>query len=144
MKKTLQEKLFSLFAAAFILAAFSACKYEGDTINVIKNVAYEENKNFESISFPLISGTDDHVEETIFARVYDKNEYLPYAGIRYWLEYLKVSIESMSYSDGEYTITGKALGKTFPLVVNVKNSTIYCPTWAGIADPKPGLYFYYI
>ncbi len=141
MKKTLQEKLFSLFAAAFILAAFSACKYEGDTINVIKNVAYEENKNFESISFPLISGTDDHVEETIFARVYDKNEYLPYAGIRYWLEYLKVSIESMSYSDGEYTITGKALGKTFPLVVNVKNSTIYCPTWAGIADPKPGLYF---
>lgn len=66
MKKTLQEKLFSSFAAAFLLAAFSACTYEGDVINLTNNVAFEENINFESISIPLINGTDDNVRETIF------------------------------------------------------------------------------
>lgn len=143
----MEKKILPLVTAGFVamglLFSLASCSQEGDTNNtyILSSSAKEENKNFESIAIPLVSGTDDDVKDTVFARIYEKNEYLPYAGIRYWLEFLNVKIEDMSYSDGEYTITGKALGKSFPLVVNVKDSTIYCPAWAGFADPAPGLDF---
>ncbi len=135
-----------LAAAALFALCLSSCQNGGDTTNIYvisgSSAAKEENKNFESLSIPLVSGTDDNVLATIFARVYDKNEYIPYTGVRYWLEYIcDVKIEGMSYSDGEYTITGTALGKSFPLVVNVKDSSIYCPTWTGFFDPEPTLKF---
>ncbi len=141
------KKIQALLAAAVLALCLLACQNGGDTYAIIQQTqvsitATEENKNFESIAIPLAVGTDDNVTYTVFARVYDKNEYLPYTGVRYWLEAVcGVTIESISYSDGEYTITGKALGKPFPLVVNVKNSTIYCPTWSGFAEPDPGLNF---
>ena len=135
-----------LAAAALFALCLSSCQNGGDTTNIYvisgSSAAKEENKNFESLSIPFVSGTDDNVLATVFARVYDKNEYIPYTGVRYWLEYIcDVKIEGMSYSDGEYTITGTALGKSFPLVVNVKDSSIYCPTWAGFFDPEPTLKF---
>lgn len=133
-----------LAAAALFALCLSSCQNGGDTTNIfiLSGAAKEENKNFESLSIPFVSGTDDNVLATVFARVYDKNEYIPYTGVRYWLEYIcDVKIEGMSYSDGEYTITGTALGKSFPLVVNVKDSSIYCPTWTGFFDPEPTLKF---
>lgn len=140
MKKSIL--LFFASVLAFLALSLTACRQEGDTIYNLSSAAKEENKNFESLSIPFVTGTDDNVLATVFARVYDKNEYIPYTGVRYWLEYVcNVKIEGMSYSDGEYTITGTALGKSFPLVVNVKNSTIYCPAWSGFADPDPGLNF---
>ncbi|MBQ7620359.1 MAG: hypothetical protein IJS51_09560 [Treponema sp.] len=144
--KRLSAALSAVLLSAVLAICLSSCQNGGDTNNIYvisgSSAAKEENKNFESLSIPLVSGTDDNVLATVFARVYDKNEYIPYTGVRYWLEYVcDVKIEGMSYSDGEYTITGTALGKSFPLVVNVKDSSIYCPTWAGFLQPDPSLRF---
>ena len=144
MKKQIVSLVTTGFVTMGLLFSFASCSQEGDTNNyyILSDSAKEENKNFESVSIPLVSRTDDNVVTTVFARVYDKNEYIPYTGIRYWLEYVcDVKIEGMSYSDGEYTIMGTALGKSFPLVVNVKDSSIYCPTWTGFFDPEPTLKF---
>ena len=144
MKKQIVSLVTTGFVTMGLLFSFASCSQEGDTNNyyILSDSAKEENKNFESVSIPFVSGTDDNVLATVFARVYDKNEYIPYTGVRYWLEYVcDVKIEGMSYSDGEYTIMGTALGKSFPLVVNVKDSSIYCPTWAGFFDPEPTLKF---
>lgn len=142
--KRLSAALSAVLLSAALAICLSSCQNGGDTTNIfiLSGAAKEENKNFESLSIPFVSRTDDNVLATIFARVYDKNEYIPYTGVRYWLEYVcDVKVEGMSYSDGEYTITGTALGKSFPLVVNVKDSSIYCPTWTGFFDPEPTLKF---
>ena len=144
MKKQIVSLVTTGFVTMGLLFSFASCSQEGDTNNyyILSDSAKEENKNFESVSIPLVSRTDDNVVTTVFARVYDKNEYIPYTGVRYWLEYVcDIKIEDMSYSDGEYTIMGTALGKSFPLVVNVKESSIYCPTWTGFFDPEPTLKF---
>lgn len=133
-----------LILAALLALVLSACVNEGDNVYVFagSTAAKEENLNYESLSIPLATATDDNIPLTIFARVYDKNEYVPYVGVRYWLECVcSVTIESMNYSGGEYTITGKALEKSFPLVVNTALNTIYCPTWAGFLQPDPSLRF---
>ncbi|MBQ9626477.1 MAG: hypothetical protein IJR40_04795, partial [Treponema sp.] len=105
--KRLSAALSAVLLSAVLAICLSSCQNGGDTNNIYvisgSSAAKEENKNFESLSIPLVSGTDDNVLATVFARVYDKNEYIPYTGVRYWLEYVcDVKIEGMSYSDGEY------------------------------------------
>ena len=142
--KKIHALLSAVLAAALFAICLSSCQNGGDTTNIyiLSGAAKEENLNYESLSIPLATATDDNIPLTIFARVYDKNEYVPYVGVRYWLEYVcSVTIESMNYSGGEYTITGKSLGKSFPLVVNTALNTIYCPTWAGFLQPDPSLRF---
>ena len=146
MKK---QKNFLISAAVMtlsLLAALASCKQEGDTItnvmNVVSGVPKEENKNFETRSVPLIRIKDDAVEYTVFMRIYDGNEYVPYVGARYWLETVNgMNITKMDYSDGEYTITATAWGKTFPIVINTKNNTMYCPAWGGFTREENGVVF---
>lgn len=139
MKKT--SVLFFAAAAALALS-LSSCANEGDNIYILSSSAKEENTNFETRSVPFLSETDSNILFTLFTRIYNKNEYIPYAGVRYWLQALcDIKIESVSYSDGEYTIVGYALEKTFPIVVNTKNNTIYCSSWAGYLSPDPSISF---
>lgn len=143
MKKT---NILFLAAAAFAIL-LSSCANQGDNIYMVTNTtiagpAKEENTNFETRSVPFLLKTDSNVEFTLFTRIYNKNEYVPYAGVRYWLQALcQMKLESVSYSDGEYTIVGFALDKTFPIVVNTKNNTIYCSAWAGYLSPDPSMSF---
>ena len=141
MKKT---KIFFLAAAAFALL-LSSCANESDNIYIVSTIsgpAKEENTNFETRSVPFLYQTDSNILFTLFTRIYDKNEYVPYAGVRYWLQSLcEIKLENVSYSDGEYTIVGYALDKTFPIVVNTKNNTIYCSAWAGYLSPDPSISF---
>ena len=132
------NKTCALFLAALFALILSACHYEEGSIFIVSDSAKEENQNFETRSVSLINGTDDDVIATLFTRVYDKNEYVPYAGVRYWLQYVcDVTLEQTSYSDGEYTIVGYAMGKTFPIVVNTRDNTIYCSAWQGYHSPDP-------
>ena len=74
------KRLSAALSAVLLSAAFaiflSSCHYGGDTY-ILSGAAKEENKNFESLSIPFVSVTDDNVLATVFARVYDKNEYIP-------------------------------------------------------------------
>lgn len=131
-----------LLLAALLALFLSACQHEGDNIYILSSSAKEENTNFETRSVPFLYETDSNILFTLFTRIYNKNEYVPYAGVRYWLQALcNIKIESASYSDGEYTIVGYALEKTFPIVVNTKNNTIYCSSWAGYLSPDPSISF---
>lgn len=142
MKESLHKIIFSGILAACLLAAFSACKYEGDVINVIKNAAYEENKNFETRGIPLLHGDDSTVANTVYTRFYNQDEYIPYVGLLYWFKnFTDVKVTSCSYSDGEYSIMTESKDKIFPLLVNHKNSTIYCPKWVGFNEPDPTFSF---
>ncbi len=139
MKKT--SVLFFAAAAALALS-LSSCANEGDNIYILSGSPKEENTNFETRSVPFLYASDNNVEFTLFTRIYNKNEYVPYAGVRYWLQALcDIKIESASYSNGEYTIVGYALEKTFPIVVNTVTNTIYCSAWAGYLSPDPSMVF---
>jgi hypothetical protein len=133
-----------LLSAALALCLLSCQQAANNTYitNIISGSPKEENTNFETRSVPFLYQTDSNILFTLFTRIYDKNEYVPYAGVRYWLQTVcDVKFESSSYSDGEYTIVGYALDKTFPIVVNTKNNTIYCSAWAGYLSPDPSLVF---
>lgn len=131
-----------LFVCGICLFSLAACKYEGDVINVINGATYEENKNFETRGVPLLVGSDDNAFGVVYLRFYDGNEYVPYIGLKYWLEYsCDMKISGIDYSNGEYTITGMVDGKSFPIVVNTKNSTMYCPAWRGFTQADSNLYF---
>lgn len=139
MRKNIEILIFG----AFFAILFSACQYTTENItNIISGSPKEENLNFKSKSIPLLVGTDDNILGTIHARVYDDNEYVPYTGIRYWLNYISdVSVETMTYSDGEYTIISSSEGKSFPIVVNIKKNTIYCSEWAGYFNASKSMDF---
>ena len=142
MNQNLKKTIFSGILAACLLAAFSACKYEGDVINVINNASYEENKDFETRGIPLLYGNDSYVDATVYTRIYNQDEYVPYVGLRYWLSnFCDVNVKSCTYSDGEYLIMTESKGKNFPLLVNHKKSTIYCPEWVGFNQPNPTVTF---
>ncbi|EID85506.1 Peptidase family S41 [Treponema sp. JC4] len=136
------KKNYSLLMAAFFCLFVTACQQASDNITVISGGAKEETRDFVSQGIPLIEGTDDNVTDTIYARIYNNDKYLPYVGIRYWLEKCECKIRDISYSDGEYTIIAvvpELDNKTFPMVVNIKNSTIFCPSWIGFSDPEPSV-----
>ena len=142
MNQNLKKTLFWGMLTACLLAVFSACKYEGDVINVINNASYEENKDFETRGIPLLSESDSNVVATVYTRIYNQDEYFPYVGLRYWLSnFCEVSVKSCTYSDGEYLIMTESKGKNFPLLVNHKKSTIYCSEWVGFNQPNPTVTF---
>lgn len=149
MKNTC-KKILS-FGLTILLLGISllSCQQEGDVTNIISPVtsvaldtATEQNKNFETRAVPFVYGSDDNVEGTFYLRIYDENEYVPYIGLRYCLEeFCSLKIKDVTYSDGEYTITAILDEKTFPIVVNIKNNTMYCPAWRGYTRPNPSISF---
>lgn len=132
------KKVHVLFMALIFAAVFSACKQAGDDITyIMSGNPQEENTNFESRAVSVIDGKDTDVVETLYLRIYNGNEYLPYVGLKYWLSTAcRASVSSISYSSGKYTIAAQALGKSFPLEINTAANTIYCPTWAGFISPN--------
>lgn len=140
--KSLCKKLFPVFQAAFLLFCFSACNYEGETtiINSASTVPKEENLNFESRSVPYIEDSYSKVS-SIFMRFYEENDYLPYVGVKYWLSWCGITVNSLTYSNGEYILLAETQGKTISLVINHKNNTIYCPSWEVFNDSDKDLSF---
>lgn len=147
MKKICRSILSVVSAAAFLGISLLSCQQEGDVTNILTttvaaDTATEQNKNFETRAVPFVYGTDDNVEGTFYLRIYDENEYVPYIGLRYCLEeFCSLKIKDVTYSDGEYTITAILDEKTFPIVVNIKNNTMYCPAWRGYTRPNPSISF---
>lgn len=149
MKNTC-KKILS-FGLTILLLGISliSCQQEGDVTNIISPVtsvvsdtATEQNKNFETRAVPLVYSSDDNVSGAFYLRIYDENEYVPYIGLRYCLEeFCGLEIKDVTYSDGEYTITAILDEKTFPIVVNIKNNTMYCPAWRGYTRPNPSISF---
>ena len=137
------KKVHILFMALIFAAVFSACKQAGDDITyIMSGNPQEENTNFESRAISVIAGTDTDVKGTIYTRIYDGNDYLPYVGLKYWLsEMCDAEVSSISYSGGKYVIMASALGKSFPLEINTAKNTIYCPSWAGFFFPDESLKF---
>lgn len=127
------KKVHVLFMTLIFAAVFSACKQAGDDITyIMSGNPQEENTNFESRSVSVIAGKDTDVMDTLYLRIYNGNEYLPYVGLKYWLsKACSAEVSSISYSSGKYTIAAQVSGKSFPLEINTAANTIYCPTWAG-------------
>lgn len=96
--------------ALIFSAVFSACKQAGDDITyIMSGNPQEENTNFESRAVSVINGKDTDVVETLYLRIYNGNEYLPYVGLKYWLSTdCRASVSSISYSSGKYTIAAQA------------------------------------
>lgn len=142
----MKKILAVLMSGVCLLGLFSACQQDGDVVNLITTTttvseATEENTNFETCTIPLIFDNNNDIADTCFARIYDKNEYVPYVGIQYWLqEKLGVNVISIYYSKGEYIINADLMGKSFPLVVNTKKNTITCPSYAAFSMSAPDIY----
>ena len=133
MKESLHKIIFSGIFAACLLAAFSACKYEGDVINVIKD-AEEESLDFVSESIPLYRLSNSPTE-LLYARFYKGQHYLPYVAARYFLQTIdNYTFSKTGYSEGKYTYEYSFKGKSYPLIIDVKNDVIICPEWAGYID----------
>ena len=75
--KKIHALLSSVLAPAAVLAAaalfalcLSSCQNGGDTTNIyiLSGAAKEENLNYESLSIPLATATDDNIPLTIFAQ----------------------------------------------------------------------------
>lgn len=124
-------RLIAGLTAALLL--FS-CTYEGDVTEITQIVyrdAEEESDDFVSASLPYFQ--ESEIPSAAFhARFYGGDRFVPYVPVRYYLEnYSAFAIESTSYSDGKYKYLNRYGGKDFPLIVDVRNDTIYCPEWAG-------------
>ncbi|WP_294430979.1 S41 family peptidase [uncultured Treponema sp.] len=141
MKKQIVSLVTAGFAAVSLTFTLASCANEGDVTNitnVVYNDAQEESTNFvsESLPFYKLSNTPS---DTLYARFYNGEHYVPYVSLKYFLETHDVfQPVKTSYSDGKYSYEYKADGKTFPICVDVKNDTIHCAEWAGFIDETNG------
>ncbi|MCR5725646.1 MAG: hypothetical protein K6G80_11230, partial [Treponema sp.] len=127
----MNRKLFVL-GLIFALAFLGSCTYEGDTTNVtVYKDAEEESSDFITEALPFYAEADE-ASDVFYVRFYNGNHNIPYVAVRYFLEECaSFELQATSYADGKYKYQNKIHGKSFPLVVDMRADTMYCPEWIG-------------
>ncbi len=91
----------------------------------------EESNDFVTAGLPFY-GSSNEVDYVIYVRFYEDNLYIPYISVKYFLQDMAgFSLQGFSYSDGKYKYENKIEEKSFPLVIDINEDSIYCPEWIG-------------
>ena len=136
VKKTTKTVFIVAAMSVSLFFSFVSCK-QGDEITNVSNItnivykdAEEESLDFVSEALPFYKLSDTPTD-VLYARFYNGDHFVPYVAIRYYLEtFDAITFTSTRYSDGKYYYEYRLKGKSFPIVVDVKNDTIYCTEWA--------------
>ena len=90
--------------------------------------------SFITEGLPFYDGSDD-ANDVFYVRFYEGDRYVPYVSVQYFLENCaNFNMESISYADGKYKYQNKVNGKNFPLTVDIRADTLYCPELVGFIN----------